>query len=309
MQPKIKSKVSCTDREMGEVSRVVVDPLTREISHLVVKISQGEFLVPTEGNLSNCTDEQVQLSLSSASLTNFPAFRREDYVLVKEVEIPHLERHLEVDPGEALVPIPALEKNIGRRTFLSRFTNTIGAVVGFSLVYPVMKYIIHPMYAPFDNSWVPMASVNRLTNVDLPKLIKYPKTVQEGFLVRDFNKSHWAVKASPELLDKIYQGKDREFHDKDGKVLWVNEKNVDIVVFSGKCPHLGCAYRWRKHKQFGEAFICPCHLSIFASSGEVLDGPSPRGLDILPVRVAGNGQIDIIDMEFKAGKSEQHRII
>jgi Rieske Fe-S protein len=309
MQPKIRSKVICSDGEAGELVRIVVDTLSRGISHLVVRTARGEILVPAEEYLVSCAEYEVRLNLSTAALSGMPPFHRADYVRVEEVEIPHLERHLDVDPGEALVPIPALEKNIGRRTFLSRFTNTIGAVMGFSLVYPLLKYIIHPMYAPFDNSWVPMTSVNRLTNVDLPKLIKYPKTAQEGFLVREFNKSHWAVKASPELLEKIYQGEDREFHDKDGKVLWVNRKNVDVVVFSGKCPHLGCAYRWRKHKQFGEAFICPCHLSIFAPSGKVLDGPSPRGLDLLPVRVAENGQIDIIDMEFKAGKSEQHRIV
>jgi Rieske Fe-S protein len=44
-------------------------------------------------------------------------------------------------------------------------------------------------------------------------------------------------------------------------------------------------------------------------SGEVLDGPSPRPLDILPVKVASTGEIQIIDMEFKAGKAEQVRIV
>ncbi len=180
MQPKIKSKVSCTDREVGEVSRIVADPLTHEISHIVIKTGRGEMLVPVEGNVTSCTDDEVFLAISSDALSSMEPFQREDFVRVDEVEIPHLERHLDVHPGEALVPLPALEKDIGRRTFLSRFTNTIGAVIGFSLVYPIMKYIIHPMYAPFDNSWVPIASVNRLTQVDFPRLIKYQKSVKEG---------------------------------------------------------------------------------------------------------------------------------
>ena len=36
MQPKLKSKVRATDREIGEVSKVIVDPLSHEISHIVV---------------------------------------------------------------------------------------------------------------------------------------------------------------------------------------------------------------------------------------------------------------------------------
>ena len=39
MQPKLRSKVRCTDREIGEVSKVVVDPLSREISHIVVSMN------------------------------------------------------------------------------------------------------------------------------------------------------------------------------------------------------------------------------------------------------------------------------
>ena len=36
MQPKLKSKVRCSDGEVGEVRRVIVDPLSQEVSHIVV---------------------------------------------------------------------------------------------------------------------------------------------------------------------------------------------------------------------------------------------------------------------------------
>lgn len=309
MQPKIKSKVRCTDREVGEVVRVIVDPLSKGISHIVVKAGAAERLVPVDQHVTACTEEGIELSVSSDALARFEPFRREDYVQVKEVEIPHLERHLDVVPGEVLFAIPDLEKNIARRTFLQRFTNAIGLVLSLPLLYPAFKYIIHPMYRPFDNRWITVGGAGQFRETDVPRLVKFTKTVKEGFLEREFEKSHWAMKASPEMLEKVYQNRDPEFKDQEGKVVWENDKDMDIVVFSGKCPHLGCAFRWRKHRRFGPSFICPCHLSVFDPAGILVDGPSPRPLDILPVKLDGSNNLEIIDAEFKAGKEERIRIV
>jgi Rieske Fe-S protein len=50
-------------------------------------------------------------------------------------------------------------------------------------------------------------------------------------------------------------------------------------------------------------------LSIYDASGTVLDGPAPRALDALPVRVSAGGEVEIIDMEFKAGTKSRIRIV
>ena len=39
MQPQLKSKVRCLDREVGEVSKIIMDPLSHEVSHLVVSMN------------------------------------------------------------------------------------------------------------------------------------------------------------------------------------------------------------------------------------------------------------------------------
>ena len=96
--------------------------------------------------------------------------------------------------------------------------------------------------------------------------------------------------------------------DEKGAVIWINNQTVPYVAFSGKCPHLGCGYKWRSHKTRGQVFLCPCHLSIYDASGAVLDGPAPRPLDVLPIKVAASGDIEVIDVEYKAGKKEQVRI-
>ncbi|MFM8551211.1 MAG: ubiquinol-cytochrome c reductase iron-sulfur subunit [Nitrospiraceae bacterium] len=125
----------------------------------------------------------------------------------------------------------------------------------------------------------------------------------------EIDKNIWVLKASPVVLEQVYKGKDQAFHDATGREIWVNKQSVPYIAFSGKCPHLGCGYKWRAHKVLGQVFLCPCHLSIYDASGKVLDGPAPRPLDTLPIRVAGNGDIEVIDMEFKAGKKEQVRIV
>lgn len=312
-QPKLKSKVLCTDRPVGEVTRVIVDPLSREISHIVVG---GDGLGPLErqvpaGQIQTVTDDAVQLRAASAELEQFPPFQRHDYVTVKDVEIAHLEEHLHVEPGEVLVPLPELERDIKRRTFFTNLTYAIGLLMGLPLVYPVLRYLMKPMYAPFDNRWIKIGNVNRIKKEDVGVQFKYKKKVKEAFMPEtEVDKNVWILKASPAVLEGVYQGKDMDFRDHTGRVVWTNKKDVPYVAFSGKCPHLGCGYKWRNVPKLGkEIFLCPCHLSIYDASGKVLDGPAPRPLDPVPIRIAASGDIEIIDVEYKAGVRDQIRLV
>ncbi|MGH7254641.1 MAG: hypothetical protein ACREI3_02585, partial [Nitrospirales bacterium] len=195
MQPKIKAKVKCVDGEVGEVVHVVVDPLHAGVSHIVVSTSTGERLIPIDANLVNGDDETVLLNAPSSTLTGYPGFRREEYVRLDEVEIAHAERRLDVVPGEILVPIPSLEKGTDRRSFFRNFTNILGAVLALPLLYPVLRYLLHPMYQPFDNRWLAIGSVNQLSEPDFPRLLRFSKKLKEGYIVREVQKSHWGVKA------------------------------------------------------------------------------------------------------------------
>jgi cytochrome b6-f complex iron-sulfur subunit len=42
------------------------------------------------------------------------------------------------------------------------------------------------------------------------------------------------------------------------------------------CTHLGCLPKWNEQEN---RFLCPCHGSQFAMSGQYLAGPAPRSLD------------------------------
>ncbi len=313
MQPKLKSKVRCTDREVGEVTRVIVDPLSLEVSHIVVGgngVGGAERQVPMS-EVQSVADDLIQLRTTSGALAKFPPLKRDEYVTTHEVEIAHLEDRLHVEPGEVLVPLPTLERNVPRRTFFTNLTHAIGAFVALPFAFPVLKYLMKPMYAPFDNRWLKVGNVNRIKTDDVGVQFKYKKIVKEAFMPEaEVDKNVWILKASPAVLEEVYKGKDMEFRDQAGRLVWTNKKDIPYVVFSGKCPHLGCGYKWRKVPKLGkEIFLCPCHLSIYDPSGKVLDGPAPRPLDPLPIRVDAAGNIQIIDIEFKAGTKAQTRIV
>lgn len=312
MQPKLKSRVRCADREVGEVTRIIVDPLSREISHIVVGDGAGDLerQIPA-AQVQEVTEETVQLRATSSELAQFPAFQREEYVTIREVEIAHLEDHLHVEPGEVLVPVPELERNVARRTFFTNFTHAIGFLLALPLAFPVLRYLMKPMYAPFDNRWIKIGNVGKIKTEDVGVQFKFKKSVKEAFMPEaEIDKNVWVLKASPAVLEGVYKGKDLEFKDHSGQVIWTNKRDVPYVAYSGKCPHLGCGYKWRNVPKLGrQIFLCPCHLSIYDPSGKVLDGPAPRPLDPVPIRVAASGDIEIIDVEFKAGTRAQIRII
>ena len=311
-QPKLRSKVRGTDREIGEVTRIIMDPLSHDISHLVVSVNgRGgpEKQIPSS-HIQSVGDDLVQLRLSSGEVEGLPAFTRDGYVSIHDIEIAHLEDHLHVESGEVLVPLPDLERNVPRRNFFAKFTHVIGLFIGLPLAWPVLRYLMKPMYQPFDNGWIPVGNASKIKKDDTGFQFKFRRKVKEAYMPeQEIDKNTWVMKATPEVLEKIYKGKDMEFKDATGTLIWTNKKDVPYVAFSGKCPHLGCGYKWRKHKVLGEVFLCPCHLSIYDAAGKVLDGPAPRPLDPLPIQVTSSGDIKIIDMEFKAGTKSQTRII
>jgi Rieske Fe-S protein len=56
----------------------------------------------------------------------------------------------------------------------------------------------------------------------------------------------------------------------------------DVKALSATCTHLGCQVKWD-----GDAkrFRCPCHGGAYDEHGRVLEGPPPRALDAVDVRV------------------------
>jgi len=61
--------------------------------------------------------------------------------------------------------------------------------------------------------------------------------------------------------------------------------NGGLLAISRKCTHLGCAVPWVSERS---RFECPCHASIFDRTGQVIQAPAPRALDLFPIHIKHN---------------------
>jgi Rieske Fe-S protein len=314
MQPKLTAKALCGDQEVGKISKVIVDPLSHEISHVVVKENGAQGVdrqIPIGQVQQVVNEEEIVLGCSPDEFVQYPAIDRDRYVTIHDVEIAHLEDNLHVEPGEVLVPLPCLEQGVPRRTFFNNMTHAIGTLIALPLAYPVLKYLMKPMFKPFDNAWFSVGNIKKIKQENVGFQFKFTRGFKEAFMPeQQIEKNIWIVKATPEVQKAVYGGKDAKFFDNKGDLLHVNKANSPYIGFSGKCPHLGCGYKWRKTKSNPDGvFLCPCHLSLYDEAGKVIDGPAPRGLDVLPMQVDAVGEVKIIDIEYKAGVKSQIRLL
>ena len=73
----------------------------------------------------------------------------------------------------------------------------------------------------------------------------------------------------------------------------------EVTAFTATCPHLGCAVEFDATKK---EYECPCHKSGFAIDGQKLFGPSRRGLDSLPVKLADKSGAKEVLVQFERFK-------
>jgi Rieske Fe-S protein len=86
---------------------------------------------------------------------------------------------------------------------------------------------------------------------------------------------------------------------------WVVRSGKGAAAFSAICPHLGCSVGYDPS---AACFACPCHGSVFGRDGAVRSGPAPRGLDPLPTRISGQGEIACRYVRFKPGLASRELI-
>ena len=63
-----------------------------------------------------------------------------------------------------------------------------------------------------------------------------------------------------------------------------------VFALSTVCTHLGCITLWEESRR---QFKCPCHGSGFYADGVNFEGPAPRPLERLAIRIADDGQLEV----------------
>ena len=71
----------------------------------------------------------------------------------------------------------------------------------------------------------------------------------------------------------------------------VKEGHAPWLVVYGNCTHLGCVPLGNQGEYKG--WFCPCHGSVFDTSGRVRGGPAPLNLPIPPYTFASDTKITI----------------
>ena len=66
-------------------------------------------------------------------------------------------------------------------------------------------------------------------------------------------------------------------------------KNL-IYALASVCTHLGCTPNWLEGEQ---KYKCPCHGSGFYVTGINFEGPAPRPLERVGIRVAPDGMLEV----------------
>jgi cytochrome b6-f complex iron-sulfur subunit len=88
----------------------------------------------------------------------------------------------------------------------------------------------------------------------------------------------WLLVAGP--IERFAPGTVTAFQR--GKLYLARLEDGGFLALSRSCTHLGCTVPGMEEEQ---RFVCPCHASVFAITGEVVSAPAPRPLDLFPVRI------------------------
>ncbi len=174
----------------------------------------------------------------------------------------------------------AAAKTEERRGFLRKITGWMGVLLGGVVTLPGLAFLAHPLRKD---------------------------TVAGGKEPLDVGASDAQVKPEqPVLVDVRGELRDAWMRTPDVKLgaCWLVREKADAPVkaYSSVCPHLGCGVDYVQEKK---QFLCPCHDTYFDLQGNVVTGPSPRGMDELDVKTGENGRLKVAYRRFRLGTSKK----
>lgn len=168
-----------------------------------------------------------------------------------------------------------------RRDFLVLTASAVGAVGAAAAVWP------------FIDSMNPSADVlaQSTTDVDLSQI-----EAGQAITVMWQGKPVFIRHRTPEEINAAEQTPMSELMDPESDEARVKKGKAQWLVVVGICTHLGCVPNGQKPSQdrgkYG-GWLCPCHGSLYDTSGRVRRGPAPTNLVIPPYTFLSDTSIRI----------------
>jgi Rieske Fe-S protein len=132
----------------------------------------------------------------------------------------------------------------------------IAGLFGLGLGIPLAGFFLSPALKKSLPDWLEIADLGQLRQGE-PTKITYRYVRKDGWRMAETRRMTFVLRQD------------------DG----------NIVALTNRCTHLGCGVDWNSATQ---RFTCPCHGGAFDAQGRVLEGPPPKPLARLAVKVEGN---------------------
>jgi len=164
-----------------------------------------------------------------------------------------------------------------RRDFLFIATGAVGAVRAVAMLWPFVSQMAPDAAtiaagAPVDFDLAPVAERQIV------------KLFWRGKLIFVRHRTPAEIKAAEDVnVASLPDPQADAARVKPGKAQW-------LVVF-GNCTHLGCVPLGNEGAFHG--WQCPCHGSVFDTSGRIRQGPAPTNLPVPPYTFVSDSKIQI----------------
>jgi ubiquinol-cytochrome c reductase iron-sulfur subunit len=164
-----------------------------------------------------------------------------------------------------------------RRDFLYIATGTALAVGAASAVWPFISSM-----AP-DAATVAAGAPIEVDLAPIPAG-QIVKVFWRGKLIFVRHRTEEEIKAAQDVnLAALRDPEPDSARVKEGKAQW-------LIVY-GNCTHLGCVPLGQQGEYKG--WFCPCHGSVFDTSGRIRQGPAPVNLPVPPYTFVSDAKVRI----------------
>ncbi len=168
-----------------------------------------------------------------------------------------------------------------RRDFLYVATGAFAAIGGAAAIWPLIDQM-NP-----DASVLALASIE--VDIGAVPLGQEISVKWRGKPVFVRHRSEAEIKAAEEVA--VADLPDPQTDDERVRTNPAGVLEKQWLILVGVCTHLGCIPLSYKGEYGG--FFCPCHGSVYDTSGRIRKGPAPTNLEVPPYQFVSDTKIKI----------------